>query len=112
MVANPLLLQSIAALGATALALGIVALALLGMWRAISDERPLLLSRLLAFEGIDMAERLGDTDARQFALAARKCMFCAERERCESWIARKQPGGYESFCPNTGYIERMKLVRI
>ena len=112
MAANPILLQSIAVLGATALALGIVALALLGMWRAMADERPLFLSELLAFEGIDMAERIRGTGARQFALAARKCMQCAERERCESWIARKLPGGYESFCPNTGYIERMKLVRI
>ena len=111
MAANLTFLQSVALLGATALALGIVALALLGLWRAIGDERPLLLSDLLAFEGIDMAEHIRGAGAYQFALAARKCMQCTERARCESWISRKQPGGYESFCPNTPYIERMKLVR-
>jgi hypothetical protein len=109
MAANPILLQSIAILGAAALALGFAALAGLAMWRAMSDARPLLLSDLLTFEGVDMAERIRGAGAHQFALAARKCMQCEERERCEAWIARRLPGGYESFCPNTGYIQRVKL---
>lgn len=108
MVANPLLLESLAVLGATALGLGIVALAVLGLWRAMTDERPLLLSRLLVFEGIEMSEHLTGAGTRQFALAARKCMQCSAREQCEGWLAGRSADGYESFCPNAGYIARLK----
>lgn len=108
MAANPLLLQSIALLGASALAIGVVALVAFGLWRAMGDARPLFLSELIAFEGIDLDEQVRGAGAHQFALAARKCLQCAERARCESWLARKLPGGYESFCPNAAYIARLK----
>ena len=107
MAANPVFLEWVALLGATALGLGIVAAAVLGLWRAMGDERPLLLADLLAFEGIEMGEHVAGAGARQFALAARKCMQCAVRPQCESWLARREPGGYESFCPNAAYISRL-----
>lgn len=111
MAANPLLLESIALLGATALALGIIALAALGLWRALCDERPLLLTELLAFEGIDVAAQARGAGARQFALAARKCMECEAREACESWLAGRHSGRYEAFCPNAGYLGHLKDAR-
>jgi hypothetical protein len=111
MAANPLLLESIAVLGATALALGIAAIAALGLWRAMNDERPLLLSDLLAFEAIDMGEHATDAGVRQFALAAKICMQCDARDRCEAWLAGREPGGYEAFCPNAEYIERLRTSR-
>jgi hypothetical protein len=108
MSADPLLLQSIAFFGATALGLGIAAIAVLGLWRAMTDERPLLLSDLLALEGIDMGRHVKGAGARQFALAARRCMHCTARERCEDWLAARSGDGYQAFCPNAGYIARMK----
>jgi hypothetical protein len=108
MAANPLLLEWIAFFGATALALGIAAIAALGLWRAMSDERPLLLSELLALEGVDMGERVQGAGARQFAVAARACMQCSARERCENALSRRRGEGYQAFCPNAGYIARMK----
>ena len=108
MVANPLLLESLAILAATALGFGIVALAVAGLWRAAVDERRLLLAEVLAFEGIDMSEHVTGTGARQYALAAGRCMRCGAREQCEGWLAGRHAGGYEAFCPNAGYVERLK----
>lgn len=108
MAADPLFLQWIAFLGATVLGIGIVGVAALGLWRALTDERPLLLADLLALEGIDMGSRVKGVGARQFALAARKCMDCAARERCETWLSGQRSGGYQAFCPNAGYIARIK----
>lgn len=103
-----MLLQWIAFLGATALGLGIVAIAVLGLWRAMTDERPLLLSELLALEGVDMGLGVRGVGARQFAIAARTCMQCTARARCEAWLASNRRDGYEAFCPNAGYIAGMK----
>jgi len=65
MAADPALLQSIAFFGATALGLGIVAIALLGLWRAMSDGAPLVLFERPAGEGIEAQPDVGDVAARQ-----------------------------------------------
>ena len=101
MVADPVLLQSIALFGATALGLGIVAIALLGLWRALTDEPPLLLLDLLAAEGIEVQPGVGDA-------AACKCMQCAARAQCREWLSRRRGEGYQTFCPNADYIARLK----
>jgi hypothetical protein len=108
MAANPLLLESIAIFGATALGAGIILVAALALWRAMSDERPLLLAEVLAFEGIDMAKHVKGAGAMQFAVAARRCMDCGARGRCEAWVAGRSGAGYERFCPNAGYVARLK----
>jgi hypothetical protein len=108
MVADSMLLPSIAYFGAAALGVGIVAVAVAGLWRAMTDERPLLLAQLLDRESVDMGPRLTGVGARQFALAARRCMRCAARERCEEWLSQGRRSGYQAFCPNTAYIARLK----
>jgi hypothetical protein len=111
MTASPLFLESLALLGATALGLAIFAIAIAALWRAMSDERPLLLSGLLSFEGIEMGEHVSGAGAHQFALAARKCMQCGARGQCEAWLAGRSADGYESFCPNAAYIARLKAAQ-
>ena|SRR5689334_3729156 len=108
MAADPALLQTIAFLGGSALICGIVLFAALGLWRAMTDERPLLLSELLALEGVDMAPRIRGVGAAQFGTAARKCMACAARARCEEWLGGRRDSPYQAFCPNAGYVQRMK----
>ena len=102
------LLQWIAFFGVAALGLGILAFAAVALWREMIDERPLLLAQLLAREHVEMSPHVSGVGARQFALAARRCMHCAARERCEDWLAQDRRSGYEAFCPNTGYIARLK----
>jgi hypothetical protein len=111
MVADPVFLQSIAFFGAAMLGLVIAVVTALAVWGATSDERPLLLSELLALEGVDMGARVKGAGARQFALAARACMRCAAHERCADWLCGEGHAGYQAFCPNAGYIERMKNWR-
>jgi hypothetical protein len=108
MAADALFLQSIAFFGAAMLGLVIAVVGAAALWRAIADERPLLLSELLALEGVDMGARVRGVGAREFALAARTCMRCTARERCTDWLSGQGTAGYQSFCPNAGYIERMK----
>ncbi len=50
MVADPLLLHWIALFGGTALGLGIGVVAVVALWRGVTDERPLLLSEVRASE--------------------------------------------------------------
>ena len=83
MILNPVFLESVAFLGASALALGIVAVAALGLWRAINDERPLLLSDVLALEGVDMGAHLNGVGARLVAVAARLLSLAGAAHRCE-----------------------------
>lgn len=108
MAANPMLLQWLALYSAGALGLWLVVLGAVGLWRAMRDERPLLLADVLGFEGIDMAQHVQGAGARQFALAARKCMDCAARDRCEAWLADRTANGYQAFCPNAAYVARLK----
>src|SRR5689334_8978694 len=110
MAANPVLLEWLAYFGAAALGTGIIVLAALDLWRAINDERPLLLAEMLALEGIDMAAQARGTGAGQFALAATKCADCGARGRCEAWLAGRHGGSYQAFCPNAGYIAGLKLA--
>ncbi len=112
MAANPLLLQWIAFFGATALGVTIIVLAALALWREMSEERPLLLAKVLAFEGVDLGDHVTGAGARQFALAARKCVHCGARGECEAWLAGRYAGGYEAFCPNAGYVARLKQARL
>ncbi len=38
----------------------------------------------------------------------RRCLFCAERQRCERWLASGATEGYREFCPNASSFERMQ----
>ena len=105
MTANPALLASIAFFGATALGLGIVAIAAFSLWRAVADARRLLLAEVLVLEGVDLAQRVRGAGGREFALAARTCMECTARERCAEWLAERRRDGYPTFCPNARYID-------
>ena len=111
MAADPLLLEWMALFGATALGAGILVFAVLALWRAMIDERPLLLPEVLRLAGVDMAAHANGTGAREFALAARRCMDCRVRGECEAWLGQPAEEGYEAFCPNAGYVARLKRAR-
>jgi hypothetical protein len=108
MTADPALLESIAFFGAAALGLGIAAIAGLSLWRALADARRLLLAEVLMLEGVDLAQRVKGAGGREFALAARRCMECAARERCAEWLAERRGEGYQGFCPNARYIDALR----
>jgi len=80
------------------------------MWqRALDDERPLLLGRMLAHEG---GPRLANAAAEgaelAFAMAVRRCTCCPRQEHCSEWLDSGQKAGYAQFCPNAEFIEHLK----
>lgn len=80
------------------------------LWqRALSDERPLLLGRMLAHEG---GPRLANAAAEgaelPFAIAVRRCVYCPSQEKCSAWLDSGKKSGYAEFCPDADFIEHLK----
>jgi hypothetical protein len=40
----------------------------------------------------------------------RRCVGCAEAARCRSWLDAGRREGYDAFCPNAGYVERIAAL--
>jgi len=38
----------------------------------------------------------------------RRCLFCAESRRCESWLRTGRGESYGAFCPNAPVFDRMR----
>jgi hypothetical protein len=102
------LLELIAILGASALAIFIVAIAIMSGMQAVADNRPTLLSRVLAAQGLDPFQAMAGAEGREFGLAMRRCTRCSGRERCSAWLSSGARDGYQAFCPNTAFIQSLK----
>jgi len=101
-------LPLIAVTGGTLLALVMLTAMLLGLWSRGAVETPLLLERMLRRHGDDVAHRALASGSRDFALAVQQCLRCSEARQCRAWLSSGARQGYEGFCPNAGYVERMK----
>jgi hypothetical protein len=102
------LLSLIAVMGGTLLGLVITAAVLLALWSRDALEKPLLLERVLRRQGDDVAHRALASGSQDFAGAVRQCLRCAEAAQCRAWLASGARQGYQWFCPNAGYIDRMR----
>src|SRR5437763_17149559 len=81
------------------------------LWRqGAGDERPLLIDRLLRRQGERVAYRAVAAGGHDFAVAVKQCVECQEAAQCRAWLASGATDGYESFCPNAGYIQRVKRI--
>lgn len=102
------LLTSIAVAGAGALALLIVGCIIASLWWRDVESRPVFLEQLLRRQGDAVAHRALASGSREFAVAVQRCLACSEAAQCRAWLASGAREGYDAFCPNAGYIERMK----
>jgi hypothetical protein len=105
------LAASIAVMGAGLLAVFIGAGIVVTLWnRGLDDSSPVLLEQMLRRQG-DAAARValacGD---RNFAFALRQCTRCSRSAECRAWLTSGARDGYQAFCPNAGYVQRMKLL--
>ena len=100
------LLALVAAMSGTTLALLIAALGLLALWQ--QEAKPLLLEQALRRHGDRVAYRAFASGSHEFAVAVQRCLACSEAAQCRAWLASGARDGYQSFCPNAAYIERMK----
>ena len=81
------------------------------LWRqGAGDERPVLIDRLLRRQGERVAYRAVAAGGHDFAVAVKQCVECQEAAQCRAWLASGAAAGYESFCPNAGFVQRIKRL--
>lgn len=105
------LLGTIAVMGAVLLALIIGACIVLTLWNeGFGDTSPVLLENMLRRQGDEVARRALVAGDRNFATAMGQCTRCTEAAQCRAWLQSGASDGYQSFCPNAGFVQRMKLL--
>jgi hypothetical protein len=83
--------------------------AVYGLWRAVMrEDRPVLMHRMLERQGLTLDRLAYQTELKQAAAAARRCVVCRDRETCLAWLERDGTTGYEQFCPNADFIARLR----
>jgi hypothetical protein len=73
-------------------------------WRMLHDDGRLRLRRMLARNGVTMGA--AEASSYELALATRRCVACADKARCDTWLAAHGHAGFEKFCPNADLIAR------
>lgn len=104
-------LASIAVMGAALLAVFIGFCIVATLWmEGYGDASPVLIERLLRSQGDEVARLALATGDRAFAQAIRRCARCTEAAQCRAWLHSGAREGYQAFCPNAGFVHRMKLL--
>lgn len=100
--------MSLFALIAFALVLGALAWAwLASLRRSLNDDGRLRLREVLVRHGRELPSDADAAGIYRTALATRRCVHCAEKERCDVWLARGERNGLGAFCPNADFVERI-----
>jgi len=70
-------------------------------------EEILRLPQMASRVGADTWLPLNEPDAREAALATRRCMSCNSKVLCDEWL-RAPDRGSPVFCPNAAYLRRLR----
>lgn len=101
------------AASANGIVLGMAALLLLGVIgygvfvesrRMLRDDGRLRFRRMLVRNGVRPATVA--SEYYETARATRRCVACAEKARCDAWLASHRRDGFDAFCPNAAFISR------
>jgi len=104
-------LASVALSSVVVIVVLILAVVLFSLWQqGWGDDRPVLIDRMLRRQGERVAYRAVAVGGRDFALAVHQCVACQKAAECRSWLLSGATEGYESFCPNAGFIQRLKRI--
>jgi hypothetical protein len=82
--------------------------AMVGLACRAGARSDLQLWKVLARRGIAPSDADAPADAR-LARAVRRCVLCANVERCDRWLAADEAAGLEQFCPNAGALEGLGI---
>ncbi|HLS85911.1 MAG TPA: DUF6455 family protein [Burkholderiales bacterium] len=92
----------------------IFALLLLGLafaawsgFRRLAEDEPLRLPLVARRLGVPFAAPMSEADAREAALATRRCLACNSKPLCDEWL-REPKSGSLNFCPNAAYLRRLQ----
>jgi hypothetical protein len=98
-------MANVIALGIVLLLLGLFAYAMFVQSRRMLHEgRRLRLRRMLVRNGVQPAAVAAEY--YEVARATRRCVACADKARCDAWLASHRHEGFEAFCPNAAFISR------
>ena len=100
------LLTMLAAYGAAALIVLVLGAVMLALWRGDAGVGSVLLEKMLRRQSDDAARRALASGSRDFAIAVQRCVSCNEGAQCSACLASGAREGYETFCPNAGYVRR------
>lgn len=91
--------------------LGLIAFSILamGLWRGAPDGR-VLLYKMLARQGDDVARIATASGSRDFAMAVNQCLCCNSAARCRAWLDSGKREGFDAFCSNAGYVSRIRGI--
>jgi hypothetical protein len=78
---------------------------LVSAWRMLRDDGRLRLEQMLCRHGAKL-NVAGERSPYEAAVAARRCVGCADKERCDAWLASGEREGFEAFCPNADFVGR------
>ena len=70
--------------------------------RMLRYDGRLRLRRMLVRNGVRPSSVANEYYA--VARATRRCVACADKARCDAWLAARQREGFEHFCPNASFI--------
>ena len=103
------LLGSIAFMAAAAIMVGLAGyLAFATLWRLAHEPAPGTLGAMLAREGVDWSRLACAASVEEFALGLNRCAECSAKAECAEWLASARHEGYQRFCPNAAFVERVK----
>jgi hypothetical protein len=71
------------------------------------EPPPGSLGALVASQGVDWGTLARSATVREFADGLENCRQCAAKAECGSWLASGQREGYQRFCPNARFVERV-----
>ena len=81
------------------------------MWQqGATDAGPVLIDRMLRRQGDRVAYRAVAAGGLDFSHAVEQCVACQKGAECRAWLESGATDGYESFCPNAGFITRTKRI--
>lgn len=105
---NIAILGSIAFGAAAALILGFAAfITAAWLWRLRRDPAPGGLGAMLARHGLDWGGLAAIGSIGEVSTALDRCAECRAKARCAQWIESGERDGYQAFCPNAGFFERI-----
>ena len=94
--------------GSIAVGLIVLAAIVLAFRQGPGSEAPVLLYEVLRRQGDEVARLALASGSRSFALAVGECLRCSSTARCRAWLDGESREGIGQFCPNAGYILRMR----
>ena len=72
--------------------------------RIVHDDGRLRLEPMMDRHGASLRASVED-GSYQAALATRRCVTCADKARCDAWLASGRSEGAEEFCPNAAFVK-------